>query len=334
MAKQVATIKPQDLIVIEDVNKVLMRVPEGGEVEVYDADEDAGLGMENVKLYEQRIPILRILDPKSPQCKPVTQGGVVGARGGSIFNTSTGQIYDGERGLYVVVCFRDEKYVNYRKREDDGSGGGFVGIHDPDDAIVLKRTEECIAEYGDTFRKLPNGTDDDGNELELVQTFYHYAICVVPDADGNIPPLAEAELFRAMVPFSSTQIKKHTSWVERNKNIKVPMRQADGSVKPDNPAIFAHMWHLTTTFESRGSFSWYGWKLQLAIRDENGVEAPTKASRLDPKGALYGYGRDLFKLVQGGEAKPEYEKDTGEADKPVAGQQTHGNDGNNIPFDV
>lgn len=338
MAKSTALAPKGDapLAVIPNINDLIMR-PGAEAAEVYEADEDAGLGMENAKLYEQRIPILRVLDPKSPQCKPVSQGGIQGAKGGAIFNTSTGQVYDGERGLFIVIAARDEKYPCYRKRDEDGGGGGFVRIHDPDDPIVKQRQEERLAEVGDLFGKLPNGTDDDGNELELVQTFYQYAVCIVPGDDGAIPPLAEAEMFRGMIPYSSTQIKKYTSWFERHSNIKVPMRQPDGTVKPSTPAIWSHVWHLTTQYESKGSFSWYGWKLQLAVKNEDGSEAPTKLSRLDPKGPLYKMGKDLFLLFDSGEAKPEYEKDATQPEVVPQGGGAHsggsgGRDPNEIPF--
>jgi hypothetical protein len=84
-----------------------LSVPEAGrELVQVDFGDDAGAGMEDVKAGEYRIPFLRILQSNSPQVKPPTAGGVPGAQAAMIFNTSTGELYDGEKGLVFVPTSR------------------------------------------------------------------------------------------------------------------------------------------------------------------------------------------------------------------------------------
>ncbi len=280
---------------------------QGGEIELYEAGEDAGAGMENITIEEQRIPILRVLDPKSPQTKPASQGGI-GARGGDIFNTSTNQIYNGERGLYIIAAYRDQKYVNYIKRDEDGGGGGFVGMHEPEDPIVKRRQAERLQAEGNLFGKLANGQNDDGKDMELVQTFYLYCICIVPNDDGSLPPLEQAEIFRALVPFASTQIKKYQSFIERNSNITYIGTKADGSTGAIKPPLWAHMWRINTRYESKNAFNWYGWNISLSAKKADGSEEAPIKSRLSLKDPLYVMAKDFYQLVRAGEAKVDFAK--------------------------
>jgi hypothetical protein len=263
----------------------------GQEVAVYDPGEDAGLGMQNVTMDERRIPFLRILDPKSPQCKPPNAGGIPGARGGSMFNTSTGQVYDGEKGVFFVPTSRDHKFVEYITRNEDGSGGGFVGVHEPDEPLVL----QLRAQHG-RFGKLP--VPNTTPPQELVETFSLYGIVITPDG----------EQFRCIVGFSSTQIKKYTGFIDRYDNI-----QYDGPNGRIKPALWAHRWHLKTTYEQKGGNSWYGWVITLAEKNPDGSEAPPIKSRLSLKDPLYIAGKDFYNLIVAGAAKADYAKQAPDA---------------------
>ena len=273
----------------------------GTALELYDPGEDAGAGMEDVTMEERRIPFLRILDPKSPQCKPTSQGGLPGAKGGALLNTSTNQVYDGEVGVTIIPCSRDQRYVEYIKRNEDGSGGGFVGVHEPDEDIVLK----LRAEHG-KFGKLPMGVVDD-QEHELTQTFYLACIVIAPNGES----------FRAYVGFTSTQIKKYQAFVDRYDNIKYQGR--DGLVKP---ALWAHRWHLKTQYESKGTFSWYGFVISLAEKNPDGSEREPRASLMKSDNPLYIAGKEFYTLLRGGVVKADFSKQEA-ADKPE----------NDIPFE-
>lgn len=278
------------------------------DVTLYDYADDAGAGMENVTMDERKVPFLRALDPKSPQCKPVSAGGLPGAKGGAILNTSTNQVYDGEAGFDFIPCYREQKYIEYIRREEDGSGGGFVGVHEADEPMVIAHR----AYYG-KFGKMPMLSDeelaacirdpkrepipllDEKNKVhELVQTFSLYGI--VKLNDGTV--------FRAIVSFSSTQIPKYQGFIDRYDSIRY------NNIKPP---LWAHWLHITTKYESKGSFSWFGWIVTFREKNADGTD-DQMASRLSAakdaegqyKDPFYAMGKEFHAMVTSGDAKVDY----------------------------
>lgn len=241
--------------------------PAGQDVAVYDPGADAGAGMEDVTKDEYAIPFVRILDAKSPQCKPVNQGGLPGAKGGSVINMSTNEVFDGEKGIEFIPVHRDHHFVEWIKRNDDGSGGGFIGIRSVDDPLVIK----LRAEHGQ-FGKLPTS---DGHEL--VEAYYLYGLLV---QDGMGVP--------CVIGFSSTQIKKYRNFITRVMNIQY---QGPGGLV--RPPMWAHFWHFTTVYEQKGQNSWYGWRINLK-------EEPPIKSRLKLNEPLYIQAREFYSSIKAG----------------------------------
>lgn len=252
-------------------------VPQKGrELAVVDFGEDAGMGMEDVSQDEYRIPFLRVLDPKSPQCRPVQAGGM-GAKGGDILNTATGEIWDGTKGFIFLPVFRDHNFIEWIPKNDDGSGGGFVGIHAPDEQIV----GQLRAKHG-RFGKLPM---DNGNQL--AETFYLYGIAIYEDR----------EPIRAMVAFSSTQIPKYQTFVGRYMGIKYRTPQGAEVLPP----LWAHRWRFTTGMQTRGQLSWFGWNLKLDSENEE-----PRAALMPMDDPLYKASKDFYLLIREGKAKVDY----------------------------
>lgn len=256
----------------------------GSELTIYDPGRDAGAGMENISRDEYAIPFIRVLDAKSPQCKPVAAGGVPGAKAGSIFNVSTGEVYDGEKGIEFIPVHRDHNFGEWIPRDESGGGGGFVGIRAHDDPLVL----ELRAKNGQ-FGKLPTS---DGHEL--VEAFYIYGLLV---ADGMASPV--------LISFTSTQIKKYKNFMTRVMGIQYQGPQ--GMVRPP---MWAHRWRLTTGYESKGTFSWYGWKIAL-------VEEPPIKSRLKLNDPLYVQGRELYETIKSGRAVVKHDANEPGTDKDI-----------------
>lgn len=246
----------------------------GTDLMVYDFGEDAGAGQDNVSADERRIPFLTILDPKSPQCKPVSAGGIAGAKGGSFFNTSSGEVFDGEKGLDAIFVDRTENYVEWYPKEEDGSGGGFVGIRAPDDELVLK----LKATQG-KFGKLKT---DFNPPTELIQTFYLYGFIFRPDDATHQEPIP------VIFGFKSTQIKKYQGFIDRTKSIRY--QGPKGLVEPP---IWAHMWHVSTKYEEKNSFSWYGWVI-------NSWKATTKESFIKMSDPLYQLAKEFYTSIRSG----------------------------------
>lgn len=285
------------------------------EIELYDAGEDTGAGLEDVGMDERRLPMLRILDPKSPQCKPAAQGGIAGARGGALFNTASLQVFDGELGGEFIACARDNKYIEWLKRDDSGGGGGFVGVYEADDPKV----KQLRAQHG-KFGKMPMGKDAEGKEHEMAQTFSLFAIFTpyIKLADGSVVPDSENR-FRCMIPFAGMQIKKYQSFIDRTDNIRYQGRLPNGEIGPVKPPLWSHRFRITTQYESRGTQSWYGYVITFAEKNPDGTEADKKQSRLGIKDPLYMEGREFFKLISEGAVKADYRQASSDDDGPVGG---------------
>lgn len=321
-----------NIAVREGSNGIVAVIPDGG-IEVHDITVGADTGLEGVTTAERKIPIIRKLDPKSPQCKPVARGGIPGAKGGSIMNTLTNQIYDGERGLYFIGSHRSCKYVNYIKREDDGTGGGFLGVYEPEDPLVKQRQKETIEKYGDLFRKLENGLVPDtlpsgdknpnaGKEMQLVETWYIGGVAIVPNEDGSYPG-EYGETFPALVPFSSTDIKAYGAWLDRTKNMKYNVR-VDGRIQPTVLEMWSHVWHLSTFFFERGSQSWYKWMLRLASQNDDKTEAHYSKSRLPASNPLFKEAEDVRKSIMAGNVEIDFSKQEDQGGGEGGGPNTSG----------
>lgn len=293
----------------------------GQQIAVYDYGRDAGAGMQNVTADEVRIPLFRVLQSNSPQCKPVSAGGVDGARASMLFNTSSLDFYDGEKGLGLIPCYRDHNYVEYIPRD---AGGGFVGIHSANEDIV----DLLHAAYG-RFGKLPIKTPaayaadlksmaqkKDFKEIklhgrkisideavahfselgfqggtELTETFYLFSL-LLPNEDMVI---------KGVVPFQSTQIGKYQSFMDKHLSIKYPTGKPGEKV---NPPIWAHRYQLTTLYQKHKRGEFFGLQLRFAVENDN------IKSRLPMSDPLYKEAREFYNLVAGGGAKADIETDT------------------------
>jgi hypothetical protein len=110
-----------------------------GEVIAFDPstvlEEFAGEGLEEVTAEDLAIPFLRVLAQLSPQVNKRDGAYVEGAEAGMIYNTVANEAYDGEKGILVVPCHYNRRFVEWQPRS---SGGGFVGSY-PIDSDMLKQ---------------------------------------------------------------------------------------------------------------------------------------------------------------------------------------------------
>lgn len=259
----------------------------GQEVAVYDPGQDAGAGMEDIDRSEYAIPFFIILDAKSRFVKPAEAGGTPGAKAGDLMNTSTGELYDGKEGVDFIPVSRDHHFVEWIPKNQDGSGGGFIGIRSPSDQLV----EDLLAKHGQ-FKKLPTS---DGHEL--VETFYLYGLVV---HEGQASPV--------VVGFSSTQIKKYRNFMTRAMGIEY-----QGPNGPVKPAMYAHLWHFSSMWEKKGkAFEGYGWRIGLK-------EEPPIKSRLKLTDPLYLRAKELFNVIKSGKAVVKHDQERQPGDDEDAG---------------
>ena len=198
-------------------------------------EETEGGGFEGVDESSFAIPFLIILQSGSPQCKKSDGAYIKGAEEGMLYNTVTGELYDGDEGLRVIPCFFKRTFIEWGDRD---AGGGFKGEHKPTDTIVS------------TIQRDDRGRDVLPNGNLLTDTRTHYVL--VLKEDGSFSP--------AVVAMSSTQVKKSRQWMSKMDGIKF----RNGAGQLYTPPMFSHSYLLQTTAEQNDQGSWFGWKIGSA----------------------------------------------------------------------
>lgn len=233
----------------------------------YDYGDDLGAGFEDTTSEDFALPFLGILQDLSPAVK---DGLVEGAKIGMFINSATNEIYDGEKGLLAVPCFRQRKFIRWVPRK---SGGGYVGEYEPSDPVVLKAKEESLE-----FGKFSIEGDD------LVETYIAYWILLGEDSE----PMGQV-----VTSFKSMNIKKYKNFMTTANQIRIQGKPAP---------IFSHVYRLKTVSETKPGGTFYNWDIRLAEKD-------ALASRINPASGLYQAARVLHQAARDGMAKVDHAKD-------------------------
>lgn len=270
-----------------------------------DYAEYAGVGLENIGRDEMLIPFFRILQSNSPQCDPENGAYIQGAVQGMIINTATNQLYNGKTGFTLIPCYRDHNFVEFVPRT---AGGGFVGLHAPDEDIIARLRRE----QGEFGKLKLDPTNEQSNEI--TETFYLYGLVLI---DGEDP-------VRGVIGFASTQIKAYKSMMTHANGIllRLPNRA------PIPFPLFAHRWLFKTVSQQNKKGKFYGWSIGL-------VGGAPLAARLSPKDPLFQAGADFNKLIASGAVKADYERgDVGDEGEGGGGSSGGGGapDDEEMPF--
>jgi hypothetical protein len=193
-------------------------------------EDDAAKGLGAIGQEDLALPFLKILGQLSPEVNKRDGKYVEGAEPGMIFNSVSGELYDGVKGIDVIPCFYKLEYIEWKDR---GEGlGAPVAIYDSSSDIMSKTKPD--ANYKD---RLPNG-----NYIE--KTASHFVIVA-----GDSPSTA-------LISMKSTQLKISRKWNSMMSGIK--MKGANGMF---TPASFSHIYKLKTTQMSNDKGTWFGWEV-------------------------------------------------------------------------
>ena len=193
-------------------------------------EDDAAKGLGTIGQEDLALPFLKILGQLSPEVNKRDGKYVEGAEPGMIFNSVSGELYDGVKGIDVIPCFYKLEYIEWKDR---GEGlGAPVAIYDSSSDIMSKTSAD--ANYKD---RLPNG-----NYIE--KTASHFVI-----VSGDSPSTA-------LISMKSTQLKISRKWNSMMSGIK--MKGANGMF---TPASFSHIYKLKTTQMSNDKGTWFGWEV-------------------------------------------------------------------------
>ena len=203
-------------------------------------EDDAAKGLGVISQSDLALPFLKILGQLSPEVNKRDGKYVEGAEPGMIFNSVTGDLYDGLKGIDVIPCFYKLEYIEWKDR---GEGPGApVAIYDSSSDIMSKTTPD--ANYKD---RLPNG-----NYIE--KTASHFVII-----QGDSPSTA-------LISMKSTQLKISRKWNSMMSGIKLK-----GKNGLFTPASFSHIYKLKTTQMSNDKGTWFGWEVSKVgpVTDES-----------------------------------------------------------------
>jgi hypothetical protein len=193
-------------------------------------EEDAAKGLGKIGQEDLALPFLKILGQLSPEVNKRDGKYVEGAEPGMIFNSVSGELYDGVKGIDVIPAFYKLEYIEWKDR---GEGPGApVAIYDSSSDIMSKTKAD--ANYKD---RLPNG-----NYIE--KTASHFVIVT-----GDSPSTA-------LISMKSTQLKISRKWNSMMSGIKLK-----GKNGLYTPASFSHIYKLKTTQMSNDKGTWFGWEV-------------------------------------------------------------------------
>ena len=193
-------------------------------------EDDAAKGLGSIGQEDLALPFLKILGQLSPEVNKRDGKYVEGAEPGMIYNSVSGDLYAGVKGINVIPCFYKLEYIEWKDR---GEGPGApVAIYDSSSDIMSKTKPD--ANYKD---RLPNG-----NYIE--KTASHFVI-----VEGDSPSTA-------LISMKSTQLKISRKWNSMMSGIK--MKGKNGLF---TPASFSHIYRLKTTQMSNDKGTWFGWEV-------------------------------------------------------------------------
>lgn len=191
-------------------------------------EEDAQSGFGGMSQEDFALPFLRLLTNTSPEV-----GEVEGAIPGMIFNTVSGQLYDGKKGIEVIPVAYVRQYIEWAPR---GSGSGAPIAIYPATSDILSRTHREPGENKDYL--------DNGNYIE--NTANHYVMMLTED--GPSP---------ALITMKSTQLKKSRKWNSMMMSVRMM-----GKNGPFVPPMYSQVYRLTTQAESNDKGKWFGWEIE------------------------------------------------------------------------
>lgn len=250
-----------------------------------DASDFDGAGMEGADKDSFAIPFIQILQKMSPKVDEDSAEYIPGAKAGMLYNTVTGELFDGKKGLHIIPCYYKRTYILWGGREGDG---GYKGEFTVEEVEALKLDPTKLVTI-DGRMYVPN---EDGSVNEKKNDYYadtrsHFVLTVNPET---------GEFGTAILGLASTQIKSSKKLMTALSQKKVKLGDT-----MKTPPTFANMVKVTTTGmqNEKGSWSAINFELDGMVTNRAHFDAA----------------KEFYKIVHSGEAKADYAK----ADTPAAG---------------
>lgn len=234
---------------------------------------EQGAGTSGMSKEDVAIPRLAVLQQLSPQC---TRGNSMyndQAKPGDIYNSVMDKLYEGEKGIEVILCAYQRNYIQWTLRT---KGGGFVRDWGHDGECLKACTKDSLGNF----------IVNDNPDSEIVATAEYFGMIVNPD--GSVE--------QVIIDLAKSQMKHARALNAKIVSYQPGIKMADGSVKRLNPApMFYRSYYFKTAPETnKKQQSWMGWDISPG-RDLLGI--PTFGNE------LYVAARAFKKAVDGGEVR-------------------------------
>ena len=235
----------------------IVKKEKAGAPALVNLEEDSGKGLSNIGHEDLALPFLKILGQLSPEVNKRDGKYVKDAEPGMIFNSVTGELFDGVKGVQVIPCHYKLEYIEWRDR-GEGSGAP-VAIHSSSSDIMTKATRD--ASFKD---RLPNG-----NYLE--NTANHYVVVL-----GDSPQTA-------LISMKATQLKISRKWNSIMMGIKL-----QGKNGLFTPPTYSHIYNLKTVQMSNDKGTWFGWEVSKVgpVQDQGVYQVAKSFADKVGKGAV------------------------------------------------
>ena len=201
---------------------------------------DAGLGNSEVDSEVLSIPFLKT------NLSNTIQEENRGCLKGDLYNTVDGQIYDGKKGILVIPCHFQRRWIQWSPIDDDQRApiAIFEKASDCPPTERLKKDEKDNKDYL---------LDGSGHYVE--ETHQHYVL--ICKDDGTLDAV--------MIAMKSTSLKASRNWNALIKTRRFP--KSDGT--SFNPPRFSHIYRLNTVMQSNGTMSYVVWNAKLEKQVSN-----------------------------------------------------------------
>jgi len=211
-----------------------------------DFSQDAGAGLEGVDKNSLAIPFISLLQPLSPQCQEVSDGGVEGAKAGMFINSITNELY--KTVLVMPVAFQ-RAFLRWAPNR-----GGYRGQY-PGSDVDAGKVPNVINVNGKLLIDVPEGTKDvldaEGRpKFDFLSDTRNHFVLAKTNSGQWVP---------ALISLGSTQIKKSKRWLSLISGIE--LKDANGN--PFTPSSFSHIYEIGSVKEENDKGKWHGVTIQL-----------------------------------------------------------------------
>lgn len=207
----------------------------------YDWEQDAGIGQEDVKSTDLSLPIWRLLQSNSPECKRMDPAYVIDAAEGRWLDTLRREVCD---SFLFVPCRYQTQVIRWKPRD---SGGGMVRNYGLDDSVLKECEQDNVGRYHH-----PSGD-------EVIPTPTWYGLVMQTTFNGTP---RDVPAFRAVLTFTGTQAKISRKWLNSAHALLIPGK---------NGALFRPpYYYLTYSIGSIGQSSEKG-SWAVATVDRHGL---------------------------------------------------------------